>query len=185
MPDTSVPVSDRSPSHPALLAGLHDSGALPSRMLDEYLADLEQLQRENRTSIALRNALALPHIAVALSDAQLRSSREQYERWCSEWLRGAETVSPDALYERWQSLGTREQDGDVPLPELRQLRLRRLVRPVRAPAGRQAVSQDSQAEKADAATCAALLGAARRWYAARGSRDATVQFNLGRLAVLR
>jgi hypothetical protein len=154
-------------------------------MLDEYLADLEQLGRDNRVTAALRGALALPHIAAALSDTQLRSSREQYDRWCAEWVRPADSDAlPGSLYESWRSQAG-DDTAEVPLTALKQLRLRRLVRPVRAPVGRVANAPPSPAEKADSATCAALLGAARRWYAARGSRDATVQFNLGRLAVLR
>src|SRR5579863_10456751 len=62
-----------------------------SRMLATYLADLEDLLDEKHWAAALRDACALPYIAVALADPQLRSSSERCKAWCDEWIR-----SPDA-----------------------------------------------------------------------------------------
>src|SRR5256885_275146 len=62
-----------------------------SRMLTNYLADIEQLLSEHRWDAALREAFDLPQIAVALADPQLRSSSERVKRWCGEWVRALET----------------------------------------------------------------------------------------------
>jgi len=47
-----------------------------SRMLGSYLSDVEQLLDEQRWEAALREALDLPQIAVALSDEHLSASSE-------------------------------------------------------------------------------------------------------------
>src|SRR5947207_1482191 len=61
-------------------------GAVPSdsRMLTNYLADIEQLLCEQRWDAALREACDLPQIAVALADPQLRSSSERVKRRSEE-----------------------------------------------------------------------------------------------------
>ena len=73
-----------------------------SRMLTSYLYDVEQLLDEQRWEPALREALDLPQIAVALSDAQLRASGEKIKSWCDEWVRPADPDSNarGAEYER-------------------------------------------------------------------------------------
>ncbi|HEY6824835.1 MAG TPA: hypothetical protein VI195_10375, partial [Steroidobacteraceae bacterium] len=58
-----------------------------SRMFAAYLADIEQLLEAQRHDAALREALDLPRLAVALGDPQLRCTREQLQRWCEEWIR--------------------------------------------------------------------------------------------------
>src|ERR1044071_7516143 len=63
-----------------------------SRMLGSYLSDVEQLLDEQRWEAALREALDLPQIAVALSDAHLGASGERIKAWCDEWIR---PVDPD------------------------------------------------------------------------------------------
>ena len=57
-----------------------------SRMLASYLTDIEQLLDEQRWDAALREACDLPRIAVALSDPQLRCSREEVGIWCAQWM---------------------------------------------------------------------------------------------------
>src|SRR5205823_4284182 len=70
-------------------------GAVPSdsRMLTNYLADIEQLLCEQRWDAALREAFDLPQIAVALADPQLRSSSERGKRWCGARVRALGTDS--------------------------------------------------------------------------------------------
>jgi hypothetical protein len=159
-----------------------------SRMLDEYLAEIEELLQREQWAAALREALALPHIAAALADSQLQSSRERYENWCTEWVHVGTSeeshVTSDELYGMWSHHGQPEGSDDAPpLQALTQLRLRRLVRPARVSGPLPAAG--TAGDSTDRAICAALLSATRRWYAYSGSRDAKVQTNLGRLAILR
>src|ERR1700744_2337098 len=58
-----------------------------SRMLTAYLADVEQNLDEQRWDLALRDAIDLPQIAVALTDPAMRSSTERCKAWCTQWVR--------------------------------------------------------------------------------------------------
>ncbi len=147
-----------------------------SRMFASYLTDIEQLLDRHRWETALREALDLPRIAVALGDARLRCSTEQFKTWCQEWVR------PPDLTERMAQLAAPEA---VPMRALRRLQLRRHVRmpPRGFFSGRAANLPPREAETAE--ICRALLEAARRWYARSACHDPTVQGNLARLAVLR
>ena len=168
-------------------------GAVPrsSRMLTNYLADIEQLLSEHRWDSALREAFDLPQIAVALADPQLRSCSERVKRWCGEWVRALETDREAKRLERvHRVLYERLDHGDgaacesVPARALRRLRLHRLTRPL--PGG--FTSEHPAAADAQGAgeveICCALIEAARRWYANSACRDAQVQANLARLALL-
>jgi hypothetical protein len=155
------------------------------------MSDIEQLLDEQRWEVALREALDLPLLAVALGDSQLSVSAERLKSWCDEWVRPQD---PDrnargADYERVSATVIARASGNegaaVPSLALKRLRLRRLVRtPPRgfnagrdgtlAPAGSSAVE-----------TCTILVEAVRRWYAQNAVHDKTVQANLARLAVLR
>ena len=164
-----------------------------SRMLASYMTDIEQLLDEQHWEAALREALDLPHIAVALSDPQLSFTAERVKAWCDEWVRPAE---PDrnarsAEFQRvTTSILEHTPDAEtamVPTLALKRLRLRRLVRipPRGFNAGRSSssvlVPQGSHAIE----TCSIIVEAARRWYAQSAVSDKTVQANLARLAVLR
>jgi len=167
-------------------------GAVPSdsRMLTNYLADIEQLLCEQRWDAALREACDLPQIAVALADPQLRSSSERVKRWCGKWVRALKTDSEGKRLERvHRVLCERLDHGDeacesVPARALRRLRLHRLTRTL--PGG--FTSEHPAAADAQGAgeveICYALIAAARRWYANSACRDAQVQANLARLALL-
>src|SRR5580700_314515 len=105
---------------------------LSSKMFDTYLTDIEQLLHHQIWSAALTDALALPHIAVALSDARRRSSGERYKAWCATWIRphsqgGDDPAAEGArLFRMWcERAGRVEQEGAllVPVRALRQLRL--------------------------------------------------------------
>ena len=162
-----------------------------SRMLTSYLSDIEQLLDEQQWEAALREALDLPQLAVALGDPQLSVSAERLKGWCDEWIRPED---PDrnargADYERVSATVIARASGNdsaaVPSLALKRLRLRRLVRtpPRGFNAGR---SRSLPPEGTNAVeTCTILVEAARRWYAQNAVHDKTVQANLARLAVLR
>jgi hypothetical protein len=162
-----------------------------SRMLTSYMTDVEQLLDEQQWEAALREALDLPQIAVALSDPQLSVTRERLKAWCDEWIRPPD---PDRNargtdYARVSELVlSRTEIGEgatVPSLALKRLRLRRLVRtpPRGFSTGRAArvVPQGTAAVE----TCDILVETARRWYAQSAVHDQAVQANLARLAVLR
>ena len=163
-----------------------------SRMFASYLVDVEQLLDAQRRDAALREALDLPRIAVALADPQLRCTGEQARTWCQEWIRppGAEQDAQGleyellsaAIAERVAQLAASET---VPMRALRRLQLRRHARTSpRGFAARRA--QGLPAREVEAIEMStALFEAARRWYARSACRDPIVQANLARLAVLR
>ena len=177
----AAPVAHRTPSPPS-----------SSRMVAAYLAGSEQLLDVQRREAALREALDLPSIAVALADPGLHCSREQVTKWCQEWIRppGAERDAHGLDYEHLarnaaeRVTQTAEPDG-VPMRALRRLQLRRHART--APRGfRARRAEDLSPRESEAFdVCTALIEAARRWYARSACHDPTVQANLARLAVLR
>jgi hypothetical protein len=165
-----------------------------SRMLENYLGDIEYLLREQRFAEAAPLAVALPHICAALAHADLVSSQLAYREWCETWVRPLEddtslTVPGPADLERLaESYGIERELAarpGVPALALRRLRLRRLARaaPLRR-RGTLPAASDARDEAVREA-CVALLEAVRRWYHDYGSRNAVVQTNLARLAVLR
>lgn len=162
-----------------------------SRMLTSYLSDIEQMLDEQRWEAALREALDLPRIAVALSDTHLSASGEQIKAWCDEWIR---PVEPDrnahgADYERVCSTvlsrTVQDEGTNVPTLSLKRLRLRRHARtPPRGFSFDRSGTLGPEANNA-METCSILVEAARRWYAHSAVHDPIVQANLARLAVLR
>jgi hypothetical protein len=167
---------------------------LSSKMFDTYLTDIEQLLHHQMWGGALADALALPHIAVALSDPRRRSSGERYKTWCATWTRADARMNADPavegarLFTMWcERAGCLEQESQlaVPVRALRQLRLRRLARPM-SPGCHpsQPTSNDADALQA-VEVCTLLVDAANRWYTRRAARDDVVQANLARLAVMR
>jgi hypothetical protein len=163
-----------------------------SRMLTSYLADVEQLLDEQQWEAALREALDLPQIAVALSDPHLSTSAERIKAWCDEWVR-PEDPDRNALgadYERVSATvlarSSHSETATVPSLALKRLRLRRHARtaPRGFSAGRSGGALDAEGSNA-VEICTILVEAARRWYAQSAVHDSTVQANLARLAVLR
>jgi len=152
-----------------------------SKMLDVYASDIALLLADGHIESAERHALAIPHIAVALSDAGLQSSRVSYVEWCARW------VQPDfggTVYEEWcrRSGECDQPESGVPFLSLRALRLRRRTREVHTRFA--APESSSEAAHASALT-RALLGAQFRWYEQEGRYEPIVQTNLARLGVLR
>jgi hypothetical protein len=163
-----------------------------SRMLTTYLADVEQMLDEQRWELALRDALDLPQIAVALTDPRMCSSNERCKAWCAQWVRPANAANDSADHERICSIlterGSENNDSvseSVPVIALRRLRLRRHAR--NPPRGYSVARLgNDQPDAADAVgICTAVVEGVRRWYAHLACHDATAQANLARLAVLR
>jgi hypothetical protein len=172
-------------------APLSQAAPSSSRMLTSYMSDIEQLLDEQHWEAALREALDLPEIAVALSDRQLSTNAERLNAWCDAWIRpevpdrnarGADyaRVTAQAL-----AHSHRDETATVPSLALKRLRLRRLVRT--PPRGFTSGRSGTLAPEANNAveTCSILVEAARRWYAQNAVHDSIVQANLARLAVLR
>ena len=162
-----------------------------SKMLTNYLADIEQLLDEQNWDVATREARDLPRVAVALSDPQMRCSGERIRKWCADWIRPIKTESASHVdlerVTRALLHGVSESDTTeaVPTSALRQFRLRRLARtpPSRFPSDR---SRNLTTEGNDAVEICTTVGdAMRRWYAHEAAGSQTVQANLARLAVLR
>ena len=186
----------RAPAAPTVpsTSGSQRSASAPSssRMLAAYVGDIDQLLDAQRREPALREALDLPRIAVALADPELRSTQERVSRWCEEWIRppGAERDAQGLDYERLarsiiERLGQASDADGVPMRALRRLQLRRHARTM--PRGFRARRSANLPARENEAfdMSAALIEAARRWYARSACHDPIVQANLARLAVLR
>ena len=163
-------------------------------MVASYLTDVEKLLEAQRWDAALCEAYDLPRIAVALTDPTLQSSGEQQKNWCEEWLRppDEDDASDNLDYERvCRTVCEHIEHEDAATPKsiparaLRRLRLRRHVRT--APRGFVHDSPPPNDPEASERVqiCAALIDAARRWYARSACHNSIVQANLARLAVLR
>jgi hypothetical protein len=162
-----------------------------SRMLTSYMTDIDQLLDEQQWEAALREALALPQIAVALSDPQLSVSAERMKAWCDEWIRpedpdrNARCTDYARVSEMVLAHTALGEGATVPSLALKRLRLRRLVRT--PPRGFSAGRSTSVAPAGTVAVeaCNIVVETARRWYAHSAVHDQIVQANLARLAVLR
>jgi len=162
-----------------------------SRMLTNYLADVEQNLDEHRWELALRDVLDLPRIAVALANPEMRSSREQCVAWCEQWVRPPEAANESGIDQAHicrvldESVDDHPASAVVPSLALRRLRLRRHAR--HAPRGFSTAREIKENEDnvETFAVCTAVVEGIRRWYAHFACHDATAQANLARLAVLR
>jgi len=155
-----------------------------SKMLDTYLSDVGHRLASNQVAQAKALAVNLPHIAVALADVNLQSSREAYRAWCTRWVTPARNASE---YDSWCSdaiAAASDFVQGVPFAAIQALRLRRAVREMTSPPV-PPLSQMSADELPQAEVCDALLHATRDWYADHGRHDSIVQQNLARLGVLR
>src|SRR5579859_4514032 len=196
MQDTPTPPTEERGRGPSWAPQDVESWVQPSssRMLTAYLADVEQNLDEQRWDLALRDAIDLPQIAVALTDPALRSSAERCRAWCAQWVRPANAANDSAVdhelickivEEHAEHASHDSAEEAVPSVALRRLRLRRYARNApRGFNGGRAVRANSDAAETFA-ICAAVVEAIRRWYANFACHDATAQANLARLAVLR
>jgi hypothetical protein len=163
-----------------------------SRMLTNYLADIELLLEEQRWEAAVSEAMDLPNIAVALEQPHLRSSGDRIKAWCEQWIRSGEEGESDANVERvCQVVCERTERAHssqletVPSIALRRLRLRRLSRTPPRGFKSEPLSVADPMQSDSVELCSTLVEATRRWYAQSACHDGTVQANLARLAVLR
>lgn len=178
---------------PRASAEAEDSRVYPSssRMLTNYLADVEQNLDEQRWEMALRDVIDLPRIAVALANPEMRSSREQCTAWCEQWVRPPTAANDSGIDHAHicrvldESSGEKNPTAAVPSMALRRLRLRRHAR--HAPRGFNGdLAIENNEDHAETfAVCTAVVEGMRRWYAHFACHDATAQANLARLAVLR
>lgn len=191
MHDHHAPQRETTPSRPSILKSGPRVSPSSSKMLTNYLADIEQLLDEQNWEVAVREARDLPRVAVALSDAQMRMSGERVLQWCSDWIRPLKTDSESHVdLERvtrslMTGLSGEDKAEAVPAAPLRRFRLRRLARtpPSRFPSDR---TRTLNAEGTEAVElCTTLADAMRRWYAHEAAGSQVVQANLARLAVLR
>jgi hypothetical protein len=184
-------IEPRAPG-PRTSTELDDSKVQPSssRMLTNYLADVEQNLDEQRWELAMRDVIELPRIAVALANPEMRSSREQCVAWCEQWVRPANAANDSAIdHERICRVLDQKSDesptGGVPSVALKRLRLRRHARQVsRSFNGSRALTENEDHAETFA-VCTAVVEGIRRWYAHFACHDGTAQANLARLAVLR
>ena len=195
MQDSHVSPVDPRDQAPRAPAELDDSRVYPSssRMLTNYLADVEQNLDERRWEMALRDVVDLPKIAVALANPEMRSSREQCTAWCEQWVRPPNAANDSGTgidHEQICRVLDEASEGKtptaaVPSIALRRLRLRRHAR--HAPRGFNALRtvKENQDHAETLLVCTAVVEAVRRWYAHFACHDATAQANLARLAVLR
>lgn len=165
---------------PALAGTRASSYPARSKMLDVYASDIALLLTEGHCELAERQALAIPHIAIALADARLLSSQSLYCEWCVRW------VQPDFgadKYREWsERVGECAQGvAAVPFTALRKFRLQRQTREVHA----LMPPRPSEERNSAHAVTYALLGAQFRWYEQQGRQLPAVQTNLSRLGVLR
>ena len=183
----------RTPAAPAIpVSGSGRTAPVPSssRMFAAYLGDIEQLLDKQRCDAALREALDLPRIAVALSDPQLRCTREQVQQWCEQWVRppGAERDAHGLDHERLchgiiERLTQSADIESVPVRALRRLQLRRHTRTMPRGFRARGLADLPPRERESFDICTALIEAARRWYARSACHDPNVQANLARLVL--
>jgi hypothetical protein len=178
---------------PRASAELDDSRVYPSssRMLTNYLADVEQNLDEHRWEMALRDVVELPKIAVALANPEMRSSPEQCAAWCEQWVRPPNAAHDSGVDHKHICRVLKEAAGDetstatVPSLALRRLRLRRHARHTPRGFNGDRAIKDHEGHAETFAVCTAVVEGMRRWYAHFACHDATAQANLARLAVLR
>ena len=193
MHDSHFSPAENGDQAPRASAEADDSRVYPSssRMLTNYLADVEQNLDEQRWEMALRDVIDLPRIAVALANPEMRSSREQCAAWCEQWVRPPSAANDSGVDQAQicRVLDQKSEDkspaASVPSLALRRLRLRRHAR--HAPRGFNGdrAIKDHEDHAETFAVCTSVVEAVRRWYAHFACHDATAQANLARLAVLR
>jgi hypothetical protein len=154
-------------------------------MLDAYLTDIAQLLAEQRWQEAESAALALPNIAVFLSERDGRSSLERYRDWCRLWVAEQESDGTyDAWYARATSNGNSLEEG-IPRRALRSLRLHRLMRIGSIVVGQRVTDGLETQGMTASRLCRALIRATSNWYSRYALRSEGVQRKLSKLAVLR
>lgn len=156
---------------------------MTSKMLDAYISDIGLFLNEETWDEAEQRATGLPHIAVALGNADLVSSRADYELWCREWVK---PPPDDAAIDGWFSVSTQKPLQFIegkPVAVLQALSLSRRLRSATRHAPR--IYPTTARGTRVTETCGVLIAAFQAWHNSRGRGDATVALNLGKLGVLR
>jgi hypothetical protein len=163
-----------------------------SKMLEGYCADIEHLLREGLLRQAVGLAVALPDICATLESQGMESSRADYVRWCTTWLRREQREGKAVIGERlfrMQARATRKSSDphrqSTPTRALLKLRMRRNARTYRSLGRTRVWHPHNGLEAFQVSLCEELLEAAREWYREHGRNDVTVQLNLGKLLLTR
>jgi len=154
-----------------------------SKMLDAYVTGIPQLLDDKQWDEAERVATGLPHIAVALSNRELESSRADYIAWCREWIGSPQE---DSVYDSWCTLSIRTSSEYVDGKPFGVLQTLSLVRGLRTRAAYAPMQRPTDArELAVTQTCDRLVAAFESWRTTNGKSDPIVTLNLAKLGVLR
>ena len=156
---------------------------MPSKMLDSYVQDIGLLLTEELWDEAEQYAAGLPHIAIALSSADLKSTATAYRTWCSEWVQPGQG---DATYDAWYAVSMRDPVRFVegkPTALLQALSLGRRLRANPSPPPRPRPSSGRGAVISQMSTL--LIAAFQVWHNTRGRADPIVELNLAKLGALR
>jgi len=163
-----------------------------SVMLETYCADIERLLHEGAVRPAVRLAAALPDICAALASAQMQSSREQYTKWCADWLAwklvsDGKPIDGARLYRLYTGHARITPlpgpPDDLTTAALRRFRMSRRARREKAAARQRVWQPVNRIQAFQVDLVEALVDSSRRWYRERGADNSTVQLNLGRLLV--
>ena len=163
-----------------------------SRMLETFCADIENLLREGSLRSATRLSLALPDICVALGDSAMTSSADRYAAWCDMWCEWkppgpAKSLSGRRLYRFYSGAGRpRRVPGppdDLTKSSLARFRVARRARRSHSLARSRIWQPVNRIQAFQVELTEALVEGARKWYREQGTKDKTVQRNLGRLLI--
>ena len=163
-----------------------------SVMLESYCADIERLVRDGTLRPAVRLAVALPDICAALQSAQMKSSHDEYNKWCAAWLMwkvvsGGKPVDGARLYRLYSGRARiKPLSGpphDITAAALRRFRMSRRGRREKTPARQRLWRPVNRIQAFEVDLVEALVDSSRRWYREQGAGNSTVQRNLGRLLV--
>ena len=152
-------------------------------MLDTFVQEIGLLLTAEEWDEAERYATGLPHVAIALSSMDLKSSRPAYRMWCSDWVQPSQG---DGTYDAWYGVSTNDaarfMDGK-PVAMLQALGLVRRLRANLSPPPQPRPPGPRGA--AVAHLSGTLIAAFQAWHNIRGRTDPIVALNLAKLGVLR
>ena len=156
---------------------------MPSKMLDRFVQEIGLLLTDEKWDEAERHATGLPHVAIALSSADLSSSQPAYRTWCSEWV---QPDQGDDAYDAWYAVSISDPARFVhgkPVAMLNALGLVRRLRVNLSPTPRPHPSTPRGA--AVAHLSGLLIAAFQAWHNGPARTNRTVALNLAKLGALR
>ena len=156
---------------------------MPSKMLDSFTHEIGLLLIAEQWDEAERYATGLPHVAIALSSLDLKSSQAAYRLWCSEWV---QPDQGDGAYDAWYGVSTNDPGRFVDGKPVAMLQALSLVRRLRAnPSPPPRPHPPGPRGASVARLSAVLIAAFQAWHNSRGRTDPIVALNLAKLGVLR